>query len=71
MAALDRFRPNSLQLSIALTVAASGALVAIWAGGSPAAVGLAALGGLVIGAALTAYLTWIAPESGAPGRRRR
>lgn len=71
MGALDRYRPNYLQVAIVLTVAASGALVTVWAGGSLLAVALATAGGLVLGAAMTAYLTWIAPDSGGPGGRRR
>jgi len=71
MAAPGRFRPNRLQLAIVATVGVSGGLVAVWGGGSPLAIGLATAAGLAIGAVLTAYLSWIAPESGGPGGRRR
>lgn len=72
MAGRSRLRPNRLQFAIALTVAVSGGLVAVWAGGSALAIALATVAGLLLGVALTAYLTWIAPSSGAPdGRRRR
>ncbi|GAB3681031.1 hypothetical protein GCM10028857_04630 [Salinarchaeum chitinilyticum] len=66
-------RPNRFQFAIVLTVAASGGLVSLSFGASLAAVLVATLAGALVGIVLTAYLTHIAPDSGAsnrPGRGR-
>lgn len=62
-------RPDRLQLALIAVVGASGGLVTVYARAPPVVV-LAVTGlALLLGVALTAYLTWIAPSSG--GRRER
>jgi len=65
--------PNRFQAAIVLLVGASGGLASLTVGAPPAAILVAVLLGLVAGVVLTAWLTHIAPASGAsnrPGRGR-
>jgi len=66
-------RPNRFQLAIILIVGGSGGLVSVSFGAGLPAIVVATVIGLLAGIVLTAYLTHIAPESGAsnrPGRGR-
>jgi hypothetical protein len=66
-------RPNRFQLAIVCIVGLSGGLVSASVGASLPAILAATVLGLLVGIALTAYLTHIVPEGGAsnrPGRRR-
>lgn len=51
-----------LKIGFVLLVAASGGLVALWAGGSGAQVGIAVGAALVLGLALVAFLKRLAAE---------
>lgn len=48
-----------LKIGIVLLVGASGGLIALHGGASPPVLVAAIVGGLVVGALLTWYLTWI------------